>query len=64
MREWISAETFLQDLRYGLRGLRQNRGFAAVAALTLALGIGATTTMFTVGLPATFPRAGRPRLTP
>jgi predicted permease len=37
-----------QDSRYALRTLWQQRGFAAVALLTLALGIGATTVMFTV----------------
>ncbi len=43
---WL--ESFFQDLRFGLRGLRRNPGFAAVAVLTLALGIGATTAIFTV----------------
>jgi predicted permease len=41
-------ETFLHDLRYGGRMLRKNPAFAAIASLTPALGIGASTAIFTI----------------
>src|SRR5215831_7583698 len=43
-----SIENFLRDLRYALRGLFRNLGFTITAIVTLALGIGATTTVFSL----------------
>src|SRR5580658_9140315 len=42
------VEDFVRDIHYGLRQLRRNRSFTAVATLTLALGIGGTTAIFSV----------------
>ena len=63
-RSLPSLETLLRDVRFGLRMLRKNPGFTTVAVLTLALGIGATTAIFTAAYatllaPLPYPQSDR-----
>jgi putative ABC transport system permease protein len=47
-RGWAPIDVFRQDLRFGVRAMRRSRGVAGLVVLTLALGVGASSAMFSI----------------